>query len=67
MRREYYLSSGLPGGGSRVQAEVAEPREQTHPELVKHGHLLVAGQVGQDLRLGDDRGLETVLVLVKVV
>ncbi len=44
-----------PGGRARIQAEVSQPAEQTHPELVEAAHLAVAGQVRQDLRLSNDR------------
>ncbi len=44
-----------PGGRARIQAEVPQPAEQTHPQLVEAAHLAVAGQVRQDLRLSNDR------------
>ncbi len=44
-----------PGGWARIQAEVPQPAEETHPELVEAAHLAVAGQVRQDLRFGNDR------------
>jgi hypothetical protein len=34
-----------PGGRARIQAEVPQPAEQTHPQLVEAAHLAVAGQV----------------------
>ena len=66
-RGEERLTRGLAGGGAGIEAKIAQAREETHPQLVKHRHLLVAGQVGQDLGLGDDGRLQVVLVLVEVV
>jgi hypothetical protein len=55
-----------PGGRARIQAEVPQPAEQTHPQLVEAAHLAVAGQVRQDLRLGNDRNCSSKKELWKI-
>jgi hypothetical protein len=55
-----------PGGRARIQAEVPQPAEQTHPQLVEAAHLAVAGQVRQDLRLSNDRNCSNIKELWKI-
>ncbi len=55
-----------PGGRARIQTEVPQPAEKTHPELVEAAHLAVAGQVRQNLRLSNDRNWNNKKELEKI-